>query len=583
MSWFDVCTSASGLLGQLGSIYVALETRRLIHKKNGPELIDVLQCLHDLIGKVRNKREQLESVCASGIGLHESLDLLEGFEKNLGKHIEDVDEESQKRTRKGPMGNFLRATRTREIIELAREVAKEVQGFMRVETAASISTIALHQNIPHCICSPARYPHLLRPVGRAPVVACKTGHAYLAAWVKSDFTSRCPRTNEALTLAGKVRDVVLRGIRGECSPFTGHCVVQVTGDSGIGKTSAIRSLVRDDDQVLRSIYCDPETGGGIHYFSWNQTSTSQEMIESFAARVQRSGGAEHAARVRRAGHLQQAIHVVWEFFYERDTLFFIDEEDHLNWNEITLCLASLSTCSYRSAVIFARQSKVLKGIGHTLHLEAIPKGFESKQVFFNASGLTSEDFLDGDCRRYFDEILVICEGFVICLNNVGNSVRLRREACEEPLAYTLKWYLQRYRQSLQKVEAVQVCRKKRPYEAMIAVVLEMLSPAADEKKIRLKSHTMPDLFASLCVMTREEWLPYSELSKYWNLSEEDAEAVGMLFGKVARIGYHEEREDEAGKKSRGFRLHHRGLAYCIAQSIHKGVLESSRRRWRERL
>ncbi len=90
----------------------------------------------------------------------------------------------------------------------------------------------------------------------------------------------------------------------------------------------------------------------------------------------------------------------------------------------------------------------------------------------------------------------------------------------------------------------------------------------ERKAVDIK-HSINDLYASLCVMTKQLWIPVSVLGRMWNLDEMSAYDVADLFCRMslAKLSYRKIGNGES--KKAGLSLHDLHLEFCQQQAKSK--------------
>ncbi len=348
----------------------------------------------------------------------------------------------------------------------------------------------------------------------------------------------------------------------------------VVGMAGVGKTIALLGLALDGD--IRARFPD-----GIHYLSFGPDSTVQDAIAEIALPMRMTGATASVAMVEKSTSVKEAIANALAWFRDKKCLFLIDDlwpTDESPTGFLTDLLQLLRGSPDSRMALSTRSVKIAHRAESVVDFGARdPLGAVSWNIFMkyaqNFTSARGAPDVDGALRQSVTKILARCAGLPIALSVSGSAVAFLvrsvgtfETACEiyaaDFEARPTKLGHERDPDGSSLNDGIFLSLKYLQVEFM----RWKETTAVDTKR------TIRDLYASLCVLTQQLWIPISVLSRMWDLDDNSALDIANLFCgmSLATLSFLKIGD---GAETPGLTLHDLHLEFCQQQGK-SNLLES---------
>lgn len=316
--------------------------------------------------------------------------------------------------------------------------------------------------------------------------------------------------------------------------------VGVEGMSGVGKSCALRGLVKDADVLERFV-------DGIYYISLGMDASDADVVRQVAKIVEVSGGSRMAGKVRAEESVITAVAIAKPRFAEKRVLLLVDDV----WERcgcgggVIPCLTRIADVSSGSRIVFTTREKRM-AVGCKLVSFSPRKDDDSLQILLKAAGSKEADI--GQFRDDVQGVLKFCAGSPMALAVAGSSIAAQRIIAPDCTMATI-W--REYLSKLKNTRAELIRRKAvhdtyddlfSTFETSLSMLEgSVLGAAASER------------YRGLMILRRQGIVPVTVLARVWGISRD--EALQMIDAFVnANMAQRVDREMN-GETTPGITLH----------------------------
>ena len=352
-------------------------------------------------------------------------------------------------------------------------------------------------------------------------------------------------------------------------------VVGVAGMGGVGKTTALLGLARDQD--VRNIFAS----GGIYFLVVGKDATETNLVAKLKDFVRCSGGKKRCENIDLNGLLEIAVRETSAWFAKRKALFICDDL----WQTQTCetgyfgALMGLLDASPESHMLLSTRfsSIASESYASILFAPRANTGPEARGIFLKSAGLDETTvYEDKDAyEEQVRQVLELCGGIPLMLSIAGAQVRRRRGTAKASLQRLLN-AMNDERSFLQEKRYGQypLCFNQ-AVESSLKNIAEILESSdgfmngwveySRSNVTRLESSVCDfviDCFLRLCVLPRSARVSKEIILGAWPVTESANSLIDYL------VEFHLLLEFEDAQGTLTFGLHDTILDYCenISQS-----------------
>lgn len=340
--------------------------------------------------------------------------------------------------------------------------------------------------------------------------------------------------------------------RGAAGSATVH---GASGMAGVGKTTALIALGHDD--AVRKHFSD-----GVLYMSLGADASVEQIARSLSKIMKFTGARASAAAVRNQTDLSEAVEDAAIWFGGRRNLFLSDDV----WPAKNCAegyfpeLRNILGGSPDSRIALTTRSRQIGSLlgSHVDFGARSPRGPISISIFMLHAKTGSRPSEQVEKISAVQEILNLCAGLPIAL-----AVTVRYIASRVSSGFDFEYACDTFLEDL----------KEKAYpgssflDAAIKLSLEYLDA---ELKKQWKSFASPpkysmyEMFSSLCVLEKQQWMRVSVLSRMWGVDDMSAERIALLFSSMS-LGKTAVHKTDAGENEVWLHIHDLHLDFCVEQ------------------